>query len=95
MRRAWNGSRPPVPREMTTTKAAEFLDVSRPFVVKLIKRGELPCRMVGKHRRIPGAALVEYREKMFQRAKRAGDAMAQKGQELGLYDLEGPPPKAP
>ncbi len=51
--------------------------------------------MVGKHRRIPGAALVEYREKMFQQAKRAGDAMAQKGQELGLYDLEGPTPKAP
>jgi excisionase family DNA binding protein len=93
--RAWKASHEPVPREMTTTQAAQFLDVSRPFVVKLVKRGELPCRMVGKHRRIPGAALIEYREKMFHQAKKAADAMAQSGQDLGLYDLEGPSPNAP
>jgi excisionase family DNA binding protein len=77
---------------MTTTQAAEFLDVSRPFVVKLVKRRELPCRLVGKHRRIPSAALLEYREKMFQRAKTAADEMAQTAQELGLYQPKGPPP---
>jgi excisionase family DNA binding protein len=75
-----------LPREMTTTQAAEFLDVSRPFVIKLLKRGELPCRMVGKHRRIPSDALLEYREKMFQQAKGAADEMAQISQELGLYE---------
>lgn len=81
----------PMPEEMTTTQAADFLDVSRPFVIKLIKRGELPCRMVGSHRRIPSDALVKYRETMFQRAKSAADEMARTSQELGLYD-EGPPP---
>jgi excisionase family DNA binding protein len=80
---------------MTTTQAAEFLDVSRPFVIKLIKRGELPCRMVGKHRRIPSDALVEYREKMFQRARIVADEMAQASQDLGLYEPESSPPKAP
>ncbi|HEY8503517.1 MAG TPA: helix-turn-helix domain-containing protein [Gemmataceae bacterium] len=39
---------------MTTSQAAEYLDVSRPFVVKLVKKGELPYRMVGKYR--PGTA---------------------------------------
>src|SRR5262245_11830397 len=63
--RAYKGLFQPLPKEMTTTQAADFLDVSRPFVIKLIKRGELPCRMVGKHRRIPTGALLEYREKMF------------------------------
>ena len=92
--RAYKGLLDPLPREMTTTQAAEFLDVSRPFVIKLIKRGELPCRMVGKHRRIPGDALRAYREKMFQGAKRAADEMARTSQDLGLYELEGPPPKA-
>jgi excisionase family DNA binding protein len=88
--RAYQGLVSPLPPEMTTTEAAEFLDVSRPFVVKLVQRRELPCRMVGKHRRIPSAALVEYREKMFQRARSAADEMAQTSQELGLYESEGP-----
>jgi hypothetical protein len=51
--------------------------------------------MVSKHRRIPSGALVQYREKMLQRAKTATDEMAQLSQELGLYELEGPPPEAP
>jgi excisionase family DNA binding protein len=80
---------------MTTTQAAEFLDVSRPFVVKLIKRGELPCRMVGTHRRIPTDALSKYSEKMFQRARQAADEMTSLSLQLGLYELEGPPPKVP
>jgi excisionase family DNA binding protein len=93
VRRAEAAARVPLPKEMTTTQAADFLDVSRPFVIKLIRRGELPCRMVGTHRRIPTDALVEYREKIFQRAKIALDEMTQMSQELGLYDLETPLPK--
>jgi excisionase family DNA binding protein len=93
VRRACEAASRPLPAEMTTTRAADFLDVSRPFVVKLVKRGELPCRVVGTHRRIPTAALLEYREKMFRRARQAADEMARLSQELGLYDLEGPPPK--
>jgi excisionase family DNA binding protein len=80
---------------MTTTQAAEFLDVSRPFVIKLIQSGALPCRMVGRHRRIPTEALVTYRERMFQRAKGAADDLTQLSQDLGLYHLEGQPPKEP
>jgi len=92
MLRMYQGMSQPLPTEMTTNQAADFLDVSRPFIIKLIKKGELPCRMVGKHRRIPTAALVEQREKMFQRAKVAMDEMVRLNQEMDLYDLEGPPP---
>jgi excisionase family DNA binding protein len=91
--RAHNGLSRPLPKEMTTTQAAAFLDVSRPFVIKLIERGELPCRMVGKHRRLPGEAVLNYREKMFQRASKAADEMAQLAQDAGLYEQE-PPRKA-
>ena len=90
--RAHKGLLQPQPGEMTTTQAAEFLDVSRPFVIKLVRRGELPCRMVGKHRRIPTAALRDYKRQMFREAKCAADGLTQMAQELGLYDLEGPPP---
>ncbi len=68
--RAHKGLLRPLPREMTTTQAAEFLDVSRPFVIKLIQRGMLPCRTVGKNRRIPSEAVLDYREQMFQQARR-------------------------
>ena len=51
VQRACKGSSQALPTEMTTTQAADFLDVSRPFVIKLVTRGELPCRLVGKNRR--------------------------------------------
>ena len=95
VQRAYNGMKRPLPAEMTTTQAAEFLDVSRPFVIKLIKRRELPCRMVGKHRRIPMGALGDYKAKMFREARSAADEMTRMAQDLGLYDLEGPPPNRP
>ena len=92
VQRALRAAARPLPAEMTTTQAADFLDVSRPFVIKLVRRGELPCRMVGTHRRIPTDALRAYRDKMFQRARAAADEMAQISQELGLYE-EAPPSK--
>jgi excisionase family DNA binding protein len=91
VRRACEAASKPLPAEMTTTQAADFLDVSRPFVIKLIKRGELPCRMVGKHRRIPTDAVRGYREKMFRRASEAATEMARLSQEMGLLDLVWPP----
>jgi excisionase family DNA binding protein len=93
VRRACHGRAQPLPSEMTTTQAAEFLDVSRPFVIKLVAGGELPCRMVGKHRRIPTDALLDYREKMYRRARTAADEMAHMSQELGLYEGEQPSAK--
>jgi excisionase family DNA binding protein len=91
--RAHKGLRQPLPKEMTTNQAAEFLDVSRPFVIKLVQRGELPCRMVGKHRRIPSEAVVQYREQMFQQARKVADEITQRSQDAGLYE-EDPPRKA-
>jgi excisionase family DNA binding protein len=88
VRRARNGLVDRPPAEMTTNQAAAFLDVSRPFVIKLTKRGDLPCRLVGQHRRIPAAALLDYREKMFQQARTAADEMVRLSQEA---DAAGPP----
>jgi excisionase family DNA binding protein len=91
--RASKGLLSSLPEELTTTQAADFLDVSRPFVIKLIDRGELPCRMVGKHRRVPSKALLEYRQKMFVQARKAADEMAQTSQSLGLYEPEEQSPR--
>jgi hypothetical protein len=63
-------------------------------VIKLSERGDLPYRLVGKHRRIPIAALAQYRHKMFQQARQAADEMTHMAQNLGLYEMDESPGKA-
>jgi excisionase family DNA binding protein len=73
-------------REVTTQQAAKLLNVSRPTIVKLIDDGELPSRMVGSHRRIPLADLLEFRDKTVAQRRAALDAMTADAEALGLYD---------
>lgn len=80
------------PEEMTPNEAAEFLNVSRPYIVKLMDSGTLPYREVGSHRRIPFADLAAYRDQQAARSRKAMDELVALSQEMGLYDDLGPPP---
>ena len=75
----------PIRRELTTQEAAEMLNVSRPFLISLVEKGEIPARMVGSHRRIPLLPLLEYRRKTAAIQEEALDRMAAEAQELKLY----------
>jgi excisionase family DNA binding protein len=74
----------PAEREFTTVEAANFLNVSRPFLVKEIDAGRLPCRKVGSHRRIAMADLLAYARRMRARQVEALQRMADNARELGL-----------
>src|SRR5690348_16925431 len=50
------------PDEMTPNEAADYLNVSRMYVMKLIQDGTLPYRMVGNHHRIPTPSLAAYKD---------------------------------
>jgi excisionase family DNA binding protein len=74
----------PTEQELTTVEAANFLNVSRPFVIKEMESGRLPHRKVGSHRRISMEDLLAYAQKMRAQQVKALDRMAKNARELGL-----------
>jgi len=73
-----------VEADVTTQQAAAILNVSRPFVVRLIDKGLLPARMVGNQRRLPLRDVLAYKAENRAKRRKALEEMAALDQELGL-----------
>lgn len=71
-------------KELTTQQAADILNVSRPFVVKLLKNKKLRYRKIGSHRRLQLRDVLLYKNKMQQESEEAMQALADQAQELDL-----------
>ncbi len=74
----------PAEPEITTQQAANLLCVSRPYLVGMIEKGELPARMVGNQRRLPLKDVLAYRRENQAKRKQALDELSAYDQELGL-----------
>ena len=74
----------PVHAELTTQRAAELLNVSRPFVIRLIEEGKLAHHKVGSHRRIRFSDLMAYKERMDADRKKALSALVADAQDQDM-----------
>src|ERR1700722_12908382 len=48
--------------ELSTQEAADLLNVSRPYLIKLLDNKKIPYHMVGRHRRIMFKNLMQFRQ---------------------------------
>lgn len=68
---------------LTTQQAADAINVSRPYLIKLLEQKKIPYEMVGTHRRIAFADLLEYKRNDDQRHLKVIDELTALGEELG------------
>lgn len=67
--------------ELTTVQVADVLNVSRPFVIKLLEEKALPCRKVGAHRRIRMEDVMAYKARIDADREAVLDQLAADAQE--------------
>lgn len=54
----------PVHQQLTTQQAADILNMSRPYLIKLLEQGVIDHHKVGRHRRVRAFDIFEYKDKM-------------------------------
>ena len=74
----------PIHAELTTQEAANLLNVSRPFLIKLLEKKKIPFHKVGTHRRIRFIDLLHFKDHADKVSQKALDDLVQQAQELDM-----------
>ena len=74
----------PVPAELTTQEAADVLNVSRPYLIKLLDERKLPYRRVGNRRKVLLEDVLRYRQRDDRARQEILDELSREAQAVGL-----------
>jgi excisionase family DNA binding protein len=78
----------PIGRELTTQQAADLLNVSRQYLVRLLDDDKLPYRKTGKHRRIRIEDVLSFKERRDRERRLHLKELSRLSEESGGYDPE-------
>ncbi len=70
--------------ELTTVQAADILNVSRPFLIRLLEEGKIPHRKVGRHRRIRMEDVMSYKQAIDREREAILDQLAADAQDQDM-----------
>jgi excisionase family DNA binding protein len=75
----------PLNAMLTTQEAADYLGISRPTLVRILERGEIPMEKPGRHRFVQLKDLIEYQERERVERRRALQALIEDAESEDLY----------
>src|ERR1700722_1575528 len=79
----------PIGQQLTTQQAADLLNVSRQYLVRLLDEKRIPFTKTGKHRRVRIEDVLAFKEKRDVERKSALDTLTELSEDVGGYsDLE-------
>jgi excisionase family DNA binding protein len=75
----------PVDKEMTTQQAADLLNVSRQYLVRLLDENKIKHTRTGRHRRIRFEAVREFKERRDRERKLGLKKLTEMSEDAGGY----------
>jgi excisionase family DNA binding protein len=74
----------PLHAELTTQQAADLLNVSRPFFIKLLNEEKIPFKKIGRHRRVQARDVLAFKQLQEKTSGDAMEALSAEAQKLKL-----------